>query len=81
MRNRLFEHIEAKKSGTARSVRQHKALDPGYFQVDERTLTDFIDFTGKYAGLISFYNQSNNPDGDWSTFFENDVSMLLIQLS
>jgi hypothetical protein len=75
-RNSLLE-----KKWTDQSSRYQKKLLPDYFRIDEKTLTDFCNFAARYGKLISFFNISDRPDGDWSFFFRDDptISLLFLQ--
>ncbi len=69
------------KNGLTHNDRYLKELDAKYFQVDERSLSDFIDFTVKFSKLIAFYDVNNDLDGDASQILENDITVLLVQIS
>ena len=56
-------------------------LDASYFEVDERTLNDFIEFSSKFAKNISYYNTDNNFEGTAESFFGSDTTLLLISIS
>lgn len=68
-------------SGLTHKDRILKALESGYFKVDERTLNDFIEFSSKFAQNISFYNTENDFDGTAVSFFGSDTTLLLINVS
>ncbi len=63
------------------SNRYKKKLNPNYFKVDQKTLSDFAKFAIEYGKLISFFNENDQPDGDWSSFFREDstISLFLLQ--
>ena len=67
--------------GLTHKDRHLKELKEGYFHVDERTTNDFIEFSSKFAEYINFYNLRNNLDGNASTFFSKDTTILLILIS
>lgn len=67
--------------GTGQTERYLTALNTEYFSIDERNLNDFVDFASKFSEFINFYNTENNLDGNWSTFFNNDITFLLIKIS
>ena len=74
-RNSLLE-----KKWIDQSSRFSKKLLPESFRIDEKTLTDFAAFASEYGKLISFFNVSDRPDGDWSSFFRDDPTISLFFL-
>jgi hypothetical protein len=78
----LYQNIrEYKNNGASREDRLNYALDPEFFKIDNRGLNDFADFAVKFGELLNYYNGENNIDGDWSTFFKDDESFILIQIN
>lgn len=69
------------RSGLTQAGRRRAELGGGHFRIDERDLADLILFGRRYARHIRYYNAANNADGDWSAFFENDVSASLAALA
>ena len=65
------------REGTRQSERLPKALEPAYVKVDEHELANRMVFAKQYAEYVLFFNDKNQEDGDWRSFFENDPSMLL----
>ncbi|HAN77010.1 MAG TPA: hypothetical protein DCQ31_04155 [Bacteroidales bacterium] len=68
-------------NGITHNDRYLKELDAQFFKVDERSLDDFMDFITKFSKLIAFYDANNNLDGDASQILENDITVLLLQIS
>jgi hypothetical protein len=66
--------------GTTQEQRFPGALDPASARLDERTQADRLAFAVSFASLLQFYDLTNQPAGDWSTFFERDASFLLAQI-
>ncbi|MEX2512681.1 MAG: baseplate J/gp47 family protein [Cyclobacteriaceae bacterium] len=56
--------------GVNQLQRNLPALDPTYVQLDGRTKSDLINFLYKLSNQISYYNQINIPQGDWTAFFD-----------
>ncbi|OYT12711.1 MAG: hypothetical protein B6I19_08905, partial [Bacteroidetes bacterium 4572_114] len=54
-----------------------RALHPSYVSVDEREIDDLLMYAREFAKLIRYHNSSNERDGDWSLFIENDISTLV----
>ena len=64
------------RDGTSQRGRALRSLDPDYISVEERTLVDWIQFVQAYAQDLTYFNLSNQPDGDWSTFFAGDAQAI-----
>jgi hypothetical protein len=56
-------------------------LDPQTILVDERTLVDRLSFAAKYGELIVFFDQHNQPNGDWRGFALKDPLILMAAIS
>ncbi len=69
------------KNGLQHKDRIKPALDGTYFKVDENTLDDLINFSIKFSRLINFYNLENNLEGDASVILEDNIEVLIIQIS
>ncbi len=67
--------------GTSQSLRKLEALEPDYFKVDEKSLYDFVEFASKFSQILSYYDRDNHFSGNWFSFFNNDITILLIQIS
>lgn len=65
---------------TSQYDRWLRALDPGYAEVDGRSLPQLLNFAVEYGGLINFYNLENKIDGDWTNFFLTDPSMVMASI-
>jgi hypothetical protein len=61
------------RDGVSQQQRQLEALLPEYAPVDERSMDDLISFAQRYASEIQFYNNEDNPDGDWFDFFQKEI--------
>lgn len=64
-----------RRDGTSQRQRFPAALDPSYVKIDERGLEDFLVFANQYASLINYYDQGNQLNGDWLSFFDKDISV------
>ena len=60
----LFEH-----TGTLQSERLERAPSPQTMQVSGRSFNDLIKRSAEFAKDLVFYNDANEPDGDWQSFF------------
>lgn len=54
--------------GTTQADMALPALDPSYFQVDERDLGQHLAFTAKLARAFNFYNLEDRVEGTWAQF-------------
>lgn len=69
------------RNGSDQISRQLAALSADYFQVDERSLADFILFAQAYSKNIRFYGEGASSDSSWQTFFEGDPSVPLATIA
>ena len=67
--------------GTSQTDRFLSALSPDYFQLEERNAQDFIFFAQKLSAYLDFYNENNVVDGDWTSFFQNESTSILIYIA
>lgn len=66
--------------GTSRGERLSKAIMPDYFQVDERDLSQLINYTLKYAEFVRYFNEKNRLTSDWAGFFHFEKSIFLASI-
>lgn len=64
--------------GTTQTERVRPALQTDFFLIDERKEEDFILFIQRLAKYVSFHNESDISDGDWSVFFNSESTAILI---
>ncbi|NEQ36038.1 MAG: hypothetical protein F6K40_06965 [Okeania sp. SIO3I5] len=62
------------RDGVSQGDRLLKELKPDYVAVDERTLSDLLEFVQEYAKNVNYYDISNSKNGDWSNFFPSKDS-------
>ncbi len=60
------------RDGTSQGDRQQRSLDPDYIVVDEQTLTDWLEFAHNYGKNLTYFNELNESEGDWSVFFPDN---------
>ena len=65
------------REGSSQAQRQVAALAPEYAPVDQREPAHRMIFARAYAAYLRFFNDKNQPDGDWQAFFSSDVSVQL----
>ena len=69
------------RAGLTQSRRKRVELGRRHFLPDERDLADLVLFGQRFAKHVQFYSTNNNTDGDWSAFFESDITASLAALS
>lgn len=67
--------------GVSQSDRINAALLPDYFKIEDRNINDLVSFLIKYSELLTYFNEQNNYDGNWESFFKNDPTISLISLA
>ena len=70
-----------KYSGVSQAMRYDKVLHGKEVQLDERTIADFILFAHRLSRFLKYYNESNQEDGNWQAFLQNDISYQLAKTS
>lgn len=55
-------------AGTGRKMRFTTALDPDSVQPYDQTTEDFLRYAQEYSKYLQYFNEDNEPDGDWSQF-------------
>jgi hypothetical protein len=74
MRNAIPEiKNPLKHSGTNRFQRLADEMAFDYVQIEERHEADFIVYAEKLTQHIQFYDQNNQPAGNWQSFFDRNV--------
>lgn len=69
------------RSGTTQDGRIRAELATDHFLPDERDLPDLILFGQRFAKHIQYYDAGNAKAGDWTAFFESDVTASLAALA
>ncbi len=69
------------RSGLTQTGRARAELQPGHFLPDERDLADLVLFGQRFAKHVRYYDATNTAAGDWTDFFESDVTASLAALS
>ncbi|MEO1624350.1 MAG: hypothetical protein AAFV25_04265 [Bacteroidota bacterium] len=70
-RSSYFSH------GTLQKDRALPALSPDFVLPEEKSVGDFLVFVRQFSQIIRYWNEQNNPQGNWEIFFEDDLSILL----
>ncbi len=77
------------RGGTNQDERYPEPLNPSYVSVDERGIDDILVFAKEYASELNYFtyldtgggNITGKIDGDWTSFFEKDISVLISIIS
>lgn len=67
--------------GTSRQERTLTALQPSSFSIDDRNIKRLLADAWRYAGLLQYYNENHQPDGDWRCFWEEEPLTFLAVLA
>lgn len=65
-----------RRDGTSQRQRMPPALAADFVLVDERGTADLLLYARELARLLRYYNEANEPAGDWAEFIARDVSTL-----
>ena len=61
------------RDGTSRNNRNSAELDVNFVSIEERTAGDLLKFVLRFAEQLKYYNNDNQPDGNWKLFFGGDA--------
>src|SRR6476660_9134278 len=75
------EQLQDLIDGMTQDERRIKALDPDYIKIDDRKIDDLLKFMTDLASQINFYDEKNQPDGDWQDFFKSDINVLVLLIT
>ncbi len=68
------------RDGTSQLQRLQAALQEGYFNIEERSIEDWLNFAQQYAKELFYYNTENEKAGDWSSFLSGEVKEMVAYL-
>jgi len=69
------------RTGTAQPDRDIPERRPDHFRLDERDTADLILFGRRFARQIRYYDPTGAAAGDWSRFFDSDISAILAAIA
>ena len=76
--------INAHARGTSQEGRKayHKALFPGYFELDDQSFESYIEFLYELSFKLNFYDEQDQiqEEGGWNVFFEHNVRVALAMM-
>ena len=67
--------------GLSQLDRNIEALSDEYFKIDEFDFSSFLNFITKFASQLTYFNDRNFIDGDWSLFLLNDPTLSIFKTS
>jgi hypothetical protein len=76
----LRQQVIPQRKGTSQHTRLSEKLMPGYFSIDERSVSDFLAFIAGYSSYIDFPDPEAEKKGQrrsWQDVFTKDISVLL----
>lgn len=59
-----------RSTGTHQAARLLRAIAPGHFRLDERSMQDLITAAHSYARMLTYVDPGGQTDGDWTIFWE-----------
>lgn len=63
------------RDGSSQAARLQDALEPDHVAIDERSPADLLAFAREYARELTFYDDNDEPSGDWSPFFGAELDL------
>jgi len=69
------------RNGTTQKDRYPAALEIDFVSIEERGPKDMIEFAGRLAKQLKFYNENNAVDGDWSKMFAPGADEIMAYLT
>jgi len=67
--------------GTRQADRGSRAFEPGWAPVDDRSVSELLDFTCRFAGLVNYYDVDNRMAGDWVEFLTREPVVTLASVA
>ena len=65
------------RSGTSQKDRVIAALASDFVSIEERSIEQQLEFAKKLADHICYYDENNQPIGDWSRFLGTDIEEII----
>jgi hypothetical protein len=76
-----IKDISFRTEGTSDLSRHKEAINPSFFGIDERSLSDILTFISAYSKKVRYMDYQNKPAGDWSPFLENNLAFVIAHIS
>jgi hypothetical protein len=80
MEKTLHDKVFLIRDGQSQKGRYPDALQPSFAKIDDRGLSDFLEFARVYAKELNYFNNENVIEGDWTCFFDKAEEEILSQL-
>lgn len=71
-----MENTRKVRSSSTQENRFLDALNFDYIRIDEQSFEDLILFAVGFSKLIRYYNVENDIEGDWASFFNDEIILL-----
>jgi hypothetical protein len=78
MKQKIQTHIT---DGISQADRFPLSLDPGFFKIEDRETSDFLQYFFFLSKKFNYYNLDNRVDGDWEDFFLSDINVVVRLIS
>ena len=69
--------VKTFRDGVSQDKRLLPALKPDFVAADERTSEDLLHFAQQLASELRYFDENNQANGDWSSFFAGDVQNIV----
>ena len=66
--------------GTDQQARTAAALQPGYFNVDERAFEDLLSMAAEFSEQLNFYSLDNQVNGSWAELFTANEAVIMAMI-
>ncbi len=73
MINNIKSHKLLFRDGTSQQGRNHEPLQPGYIQVEDRSMEELIAEAQRLAKELQFFDEDNQPVSNWESFLIDDA--------
>ncbi len=65
------DHIHPlQHDGTSQQQRRLPALEPGSARIEDRQVEDWLHYAWRFARHVRYFDENNQPDGNWQAFFD-----------
>ena len=68
------------QNGTSQKERAQLSSAEDFFNVDEMDFPTLLKLAVDYSNLIQFFNENNQSEGDWSTYFSTDETLVMANI-
>jgi len=75
------QNISFRTQGTSELSRFGVTIEPHYFGIDERSLSDLLALILEYSERVQYINLQNKVENNWSPFFKNNLAFVIASIS